>query len=71
MILIMNHHCEIDWMFAWMAADQVHRLGNCRVIAKKVLRFIPVLGWAWVFSDNIYLARKWEDDKDILAKGIQ
>mgnify|MGYP003904378339 CR=1 FL=1 len=53
----MNHHYEIDWLLGWMAADRLRCLGNARVFAKKMLRMVPVIGWAWNFSDVIYVER--------------
>ena len=69
--IVMNHHYEIDWLYGWMIADRHGVLGNARVCVKKMLRYVPVVGWAWNVSDVIYLARNWDQDKEILASGIQ
>jgi len=70
-IIMMNHHYEVDWLAGWMSADRVSVLGNCRVIAKKVLGLTPIMGWSWFVSDGILVHRKWEKDKDILANSIK
>ena len=70
-IIMMNHHYEVDWLAGWMSADRVSTLGNCRVIAKKVLGLTPVMGWSWFVSDGILIHRNWEKDKDILANSIK
>ncbi len=31
-----------------------------RVYGKKVLKYVPVVGWAWNMSDVIFLDRNWE-----------
>jgi lysophosphatidic acid acyltransferase/lysophosphatidylinositol acyltransferase len=70
-IIVMNHHYEIDWMFGFMAADRLGTMGNARVVGKKSLSLVPVMGWGWYFSDCIMLARNWDKDKDNMARGIQ
>lgn len=67
----MNHHYEIDWLYGWMIADRYSVLGNARVCVKQMLKYVPVVGWAWNFSDVIYLARNWDKDKENLARGIR
>ena len=70
-IIMMNHHYEVDWLAGWMCADRASVLGNCRVIAKKVLGLTPVMGWSWFVSDGILIHRNWDKDKDILANSIK
>jgi len=54
-IIIANHHFELDWLFGWMVADRAQVLGNARVFVKKILQYVPVVGWAWNFSDIAFL----------------
>ena len=61
----------VDWLAGWMCADRASVLGNCRVIAKKVLGLTPVMGWSWFVSDGILIHRNWDKDKDILANSIK
>ncbi len=56
-LIVMNHHYELDWLYGWMMADRVRCLGNGRVFLKRVLRYVPIIGWCWSFSDVIYLDR--------------
>ena len=67
----MNHHFELDWMFGWMVADRFGVLGNARVFVKKMLKYVPIVGWAWNFSDVAYLERNWEKDQDIMTQSVQ
>jgi len=62
-VILMNHHYELDWLYGWMVGDRSGVLGNCRVYGKKVLKYVPVVGWAWNMSDVIFLDRNWEKDK--------
>lgn len=66
-VILMNHHYELDWLYGWMVGDRSHVLGNCRVYVKKMLKYVPVIGWAWRLSDIVFLERNWEKDKDNLA----
>jgi len=66
-VVLMNHHNELDWLYGWMVADRAKLLGNGRVYAKKMLQYVPVLGWCFRLSDVIFLERNWEKDKDNLA----
>ena len=46
-------------------------LGNCRVYVKKMISWVPVLGWAWGLSDTIFLERDWARDQQTLRKGLE
>ena len=45
----MKQTSELDWLFGWMVADRATCLGNARVFVKKILKYVPVVGWAWNF----------------------
>lgn len=62
-VILMNHHYELDWLYGWMVGDRSGLLGNCRVYAKKMIKYIPIIGWSWNMSDVIFLERNWEKDK--------
>ncbi|KAJ8956867.1 hypothetical protein NQ318_014282 [Aromia moschata] len=67
---VMNHTYEVDWLIGWMTCDRIHLLGNCKAYAKKVVKYIPVLGWAWKFSEFVFLERSFDKDKEIINKQI-
>jgi len=69
-IILMNHHYELDWLYGWMVGDRSGILGNCRVYIKKVIQYVPVIGWAWCFSDTLFLARNWAQDQAVLDKKL-
>lgn len=68
---VMNHTYEIDWLLGWMIADRIHLLGNCKAYIKKALQYMPVLGWAWKFSEFVILERSFEKDKEIIHTQIK
>lgn len=65
-VIIMNHHYEMDWLYGWMVADRAGLLGNARVYVKKMIQYVPVVGWAWAMSDAVFLERSWDKDKQNL-----
>ena len=67
-LCIMNHHYEVDWLYGWMVGDRAGVLGNCRVYIKKMIQYVPIIGWAWCFSDTLFLARDWAQDQSTLDK---
>jgi len=69
-IILMNHHYELDWLYGWMVGDRCGVLGNCRVFVKKMLKYVPIIGWAWSFSDTVFLARNWDKDKEHLSSSL-
>jgi len=70
-LVLMNHHYELDWLYGWMVGDRAGVLGNCRVYVKKMLKYVPILGWAWTFSDTVFLERNWDKDQDTLRNGLK
>jgi 1-acyl-sn-glycerol-3-phosphate acyltransferase len=41
-----------------------------KVVAKNELKYLPILGWSWYFSEYVFVKRKWESDQKVLAKDI-
>ncbi|KAM7358472.1 1-acyl-sn-glycerol-3-phosphate acyltransferase delta-like isoform 1-T3 [Cochliomyia hominivorax] len=70
-LLIMNHSYEIDWLAGWMFTEKVRVLGNCKAYAKKVIAYIPVIGWAWKFAEFVFLERSYDKDKEIIAHQLK
>lgn len=70
-LLLMNHSYEIDWLAGWVFAEKVGVLGNCKAYAKKVISYIPVIGWAWKFAEFVFLERSFDKDKEIIAHQIK
>jgi hypothetical protein len=40
-------------------------------VYKSSLKYLPIIGWSWVFSENVFLKRNWNDDKVVLAKSLK
>lgn len=70
-LLLMNHTYEVDWLMGWMFCDKVGVLGNCKAYAKKVIQYIPTVGWSWKFAEFVFLERSFEKDKEIIGRQIK
>lgn len=70
-LLIMNHAYEIDWLAGWMFTEKAGVLGNCKAYAKKVISYVPVIGWAWKFAEFVFLERSYDKDKEIIAQQLK
>lgn len=66
----MNHTYEIDWLVGWMLCEKVGVLGNCKAYAKKVISYIPAIGWSWKFAEFVFLERSFEKDKKIIGEQL-
>ena len=44
---------------------------NCKTFAKKSIRYVPTMGWAWMFAESIFLERNWEKDKQTIGRQIK
>jgi 1-acyl-sn-glycerol-3-phosphate acyltransferase len=51
-------------------SDKYGVLASAKAMAKKVIRFFPVIGWAYYFNEFIFLERQWDKDKDTLCRGL-
>ncbi|XP_059166406.1 1-acyl-sn-glycerol-3-phosphate acyltransferase delta-like [Physella acuta] len=69
-LTIMNHKYDIDWLMAWILAERFQMLGNTKIYGKQFLKYVPLIGWAWYFTESIFLKRQWEHDKKIIQKDL-
>ena len=65
----MKQTSELDWLFGWMVADRHACLGNARVFVKKILKYVPVVGWAWNFR-YLYIFQLDSNLSPVLSKKI-
>ncbi|TMW49230.1 hypothetical protein DOY81_005685 [Sarcophaga bullata] len=70
-LLMMNHSYEIDWLAGWMFTEKMQVLGNCKAYAKKVIAYVPVIGWAWKFAEFVFLERSYDKDREIIARQLK
>lgn len=41
-----------------------------KVLAKKELAYVPIIGWMWYFTEMVFCTRKWEHDRETVARGL-
>ena len=41
-----------------------------KIYGKSSLRWIPIIGWIWMFTENIFLKRAWDSDKVSLVNDL-
>ncbi|GAB2218377.1 hypothetical protein Droror1_Dr00001599 [Drosera rotundifolia] len=70
-LFISNHRSDIDWLVGWVMAQRSGCLGSTVAILKKVLKYLPVIGWSMWFSDYIFLERSWDKDESTLKSGFE
>jgi len=62
-IIIMNHKYDIDWLMGWIMAERHGVLGSSKVYAKNSLKYVPLVGTTWWFTESIFLKRNYDSDK--------
>ncbi|NWU93824.1 PLCD acyltransferase, partial [Upupa epops] len=62
-IVILNHNFEIDFLCGWNFCERFGVLGSSKVLAKKELSYMPIIGWMWYFLEIVFCKRKWEEDR--------
>jgi lysophosphatidic acid acyltransferase / lysophosphatidylinositol acyltransferase len=70
-LLVMNHSYETDWLFGWIFCEKIGVLGNCKAYAKKVISYMPAIGWSWKFAEFVFLERSFDKDKEIILKQLE
>ena len=62
-LIVLNHHCRLDWMFFWPIAHRLRLLsgGALKIALKENLRRAPFFGWAMQAFLFIFLRR---NDRD-------
>ncbi|XP_031450491.1 1-acyl-sn-glycerol-3-phosphate acyltransferase gamma isoform X3 [Phasianus colchicus] len=70
-IIILNHNFEIDFLCGWTMTERFGVLGSSKVLAKKELLYVPLIGWTWYFLEIVFCKRKWEEDRDTVIEGLK
>ncbi|XP_057703448.1 1-acyl-sn-glycerol-3-phosphate acyltransferase delta isoform X4 [Corythoichthys intestinalis] len=70
-IVVLNHSFEIDFLCGWTFCERLGVLGSSKVLAKKELAYVPVIGWMWYFLEIVFCKRKWEEDRKTVAQSLQ
>lgn len=44
---------------------------SSKVLAKRELLYVPLIGWTWYFLEIVFCKRKWEEDREAVIKGLR
>ncbi|XP_012590674.1 PREDICTED: 1-acyl-sn-glycerol-3-phosphate acyltransferase delta [Condylura cristata] len=69
-IVVLNHKFEIDFLCGWSLAERFGVLGGSKVLAKKELAYVPIIGWMWHFTEMVFCTRKWEQDRTTVSRSL-
>lgn len=70
-IMICNHQIYADWLYLWGFLDQIHRAGSIKIIMKKELGDIPVVGFVMRKLGFIFLHRDWTKDAETFTRSLK
>ncbi|XP_043557369.1 1-acyl-sn-glycerol-3-phosphate acyltransferase gamma [Chiloscyllium plagiosum] len=70
-IVILNHNFEIDFLCGWAMCERHGVLGSSKVLAKKELLYVPLIGWTWYFLEIVFCKRRWDEDRDTVVNGLK
>jgi lysocardiolipin and lysophospholipid acyltransferase len=69
-LITSNHPSEIDWLWFWSVALRKKMAATLRIATKKMLLYVPGLGWAMDFANFVFLSRDWRFDRAQLVHSI-
>ncbi|XP_062912489.1 1-acyl-sn-glycerol-3-phosphate acyltransferase delta-like [Mobula hypostoma] len=69
-IVILNHNYEIDFLCGWDFCERFGVLGSSKVLAKKELAYVPLIGWMWYFLEIVFCKRQWEEDRKNVVQSL-
>lgn len=69
--VIANHRYEPDFLVLYSFYNKFGYMGNAKSYVKKVLQWIPVLGYSWKLSGFMFLERSFEKDRLIIQKQLK
>ncbi|MCC7380998.1 MAG: acyltransferase [Deltaproteobacteria bacterium] len=67
-VVIANHQTVIDVNCVFCLAWRHGRLGDLKWFAKASVRHLPGIGWGLRFLEPVFVARRWERDRDSIAR---
>lgn len=57
-------------MGVWTLTDRPPPQSS-KVLAKRELLYVPLIGWTWYFLEIVFCKRKWEEDRDTVIQGLK
>lgn len=69
-IIIMNHHCRVDWLYIYLFIARTSLGNRLRVVLKDDLRKVPFFGVSMQIFAYIFLSRSWTNDAPYIARMV-
>ncbi|XP_075930810.1 1-acyl-sn-glycerol-3-phosphate acyltransferase gamma isoform X1 [Petromyzon marinus] len=69
-IVVLNHNYEVDFLCGWTMCERYGVLGASKVLAKRELLKVPLIGWTWYFLEIVFCKRRWEEDRQAVLQGL-
>lgn len=69
-LILLNHTYEIDWLITFGLLDKFNLLSYVKAFAKNAIKYIPFFGWFFGLSEQIFLQRSFEKDKNVIDKAF-
>jgi len=70
-VLIANHRYSIDFLSTVLFPDQFGRLGQFKAFHKNETKLLPIVGWGFWFTENIFLRRDAKRDVKAIESGVK
>lgn len=70
-VIIMNHHCRVDWLYLYLLAYRSSALSsNLRVVLKDSLKKVPMFGIPMQCFAYLFLSRSWATDEPYIRQMV-
>lgn len=61
--------CPKSLLLVWTHPARMSSQSS-KVLAKKELSYVPIIGWMWFFLEIVFCKRKWEEDRKTVVKAL-
>merc|ERR1712048_306914 len=70
-VWVANHRYSIDFLSTVMIPDQFGMLGSFKAFQKLETKWLPIVGWNFWFTENIFLRRQAKRDINEIQEGMK
>jgi lysocardiolipin and lysophospholipid acyltransferase len=70
-IVISNHQIYTDWLYLWALFHLMGKGGNVKIMLKKSIQWVPLIGFGMKMVGWIFLARKWRVDSANFVRRVR
>lgn len=61
---------KTQWLVGFCLTSFHSILQSSKVLAKKELSYMPIIGWMWYFLEIVFCKRKWEEDRKTVMQKL-